>query len=252
MPVRAITVSESGEVAAVMEDSEITWVYLYAANGDTIAYFKTTMDQSEYPVGISVSPDGTLVGVSHLTIGSEGASTSIAFYNFGSVGQNAVENNVSGFNFANEVFPYIAYMNDNTAVAVSNARGAYFVGDEIPASGTNIMWGKEVQGVWSNDRYLAVLFSGEGSGAEHVMQVYNTAGAQVGTIPFSLEYSQIQLAGDRIVINNAEACQIYTVQGAKKYDGQFDVNVKALIPSAGSTTRFMAVTDDTLEQMILE
>ena len=43
MPIRAMSVSESGEVAAVLADTDVTWVYLFDSSGNTIAYFKTTM-----------------------------------------------------------------------------------------------------------------------------------------------------------------------------------------------------------------
>ncbi len=37
-------------VAAVVDDSEITAIYLYASTGEEIAYFKTTMEKSGYPI----------------------------------------------------------------------------------------------------------------------------------------------------------------------------------------------------------
>lgn len=252
LPIRAISVAENGEVAAVMDDQDTTWIYIYSAGGETIAYFKTTMAQSGYPVSVAISPDGTLVAVSHLMASSDGVDTSIAFYNFGGVGANSVENNVSGFNYNGEIYPYIQFMNNSTCVAVSDTRIAYFTGSEIPEAGTNIMMSGQALGVWCNDKYLAVLYQDTTGDAQYNMKVYGTGGSVVGDYTFTMDYSEIQLAGDRIYMNNAQECMIYTVDGVQKYSGTFADDVRKLIPSATSRTRHAVVTDAGIQEMRLE
>lgn len=252
LPIRAISVAENGEVAAVMDDQDTTWIYLYSAEGETIAYFKTTMAQSGYPVSVAISPDGTLVAVSHLMASSDGVDTSIAFYNFGGVGANSVENNVSGFNYNGEIYPYIQFMNNSTCVAVSDTRIAYYTGSEIPEAGTNIMMPGQAIGVWCNDKYLAVLYQDTTGDEQYNMKVYGTGGSVVGDWTFTMDYSEIQIAGNRIYMNNAQECMIYTVDGIQKYSGTFTDSVRKLIPSATSNSRHAVVTDTGIELMRLE
>ena len=57
MPLRAISVASNGEVAAVLEDSDTTWIYIFDIQGNTIAYVKRTMEQSGYPLAVTLSPD---------------------------------------------------------------------------------------------------------------------------------------------------------------------------------------------------
>lgn len=252
LPIRKISVSENGEVAAIMDDQDTTWIYIYSVAGETIAYFKTTMAQSGYPMDVAISPDGSLVAVSHLLATSDGVDSSIAFYNFGGVGANSVENNVSGFNYGNEIFPYIRYLNDSTCVAVSDSRIAFYTGDEIPQSGGDVMLSSQVIGVWSNHRYLAVLLQDATGEEQYNMKVYGTSGSVVGDFTFSMDYSEIQLAGDRIYMNNAQECMIYTVNGVQKYSGTFTEDVRSLIPSTTSRTRHAVVTDTGVQEMHLE
>lgn len=252
LPIRQISVAENGEVAAVMDDQDTTWIYLYSVDGETIAYFKTTMAQSGYPLGVAISPGGSLVAVSHLIASSDGVDTSIAFYNFGGVGANSVENNVSGFNYGNEIFPYIAYMNDSTCAAVSDSRIAFYTGSEIPQSGGDVMLSSQALGVWSNDRYLAVLFQDATGEAQYNMKVYGTSGSVVGDFTFTMDYSEIQLAGERIYMNNAQECMIYTVTGVQKYNGTFTEDVRTLIPSSSSRTRHAVVTDTGIKELRLD
>lgn len=251
LPIRQIGVAENGEVAAIVDDQSTTWIYIYDKGGNTIAYFKTTMAQSGYPVATAISPDGTLVAVSHLLASDDGVDSSIAFYNFGGVGANSVENNVSGFNFGNEIFPYVSYMNNSTCVAVSDTRAAFYTGSEIPQSGMNILFSNQAIGVWSNDKYLAVLFQDATGEEQYNMKVYGTSGSLVGDFGFTMDYSAVQLSGERIYINNAQECQIYTVKGVQKYNGTFQEDVRALVPSAQSVTRHVVVTDSGVMQMRL-
>ena len=252
LPIRSLTVSESGEVAAVLDDTEVTWVYLFNVNGEPIAYFKTTMGQSGYPIGVAVSPNGELVCVSHMTIASSTVNTSIAFYNFGAVGQNSVENNVSGFNYDDEMFPFVCYMNDTTAVAVSDSRIAFFKGGEIPKNSVNAIFRDTISGIYTSDRYIGLLFPDTSGKGAHNLKVYNTDGTEVGNIRFSLDYSDITICGERVIINNDHQCEIYGIDGKKKYEGDFRDTVHALIPGRSSSSRYMIITDTTVEQMVLE
>ena len=60
LPIRDFCVSSQGVVAAVLDGTDVTWIYLYDAKGNTLASFKTTMKDSGYPVSISISPNGEL------------------------------------------------------------------------------------------------------------------------------------------------------------------------------------------------
>lgn len=88
LPIRDFCVSENGVVAAVLDDAEVTRIYVYNGNENTeepLIYGRATMDKSGYPVSISLSPDGKLMVVSYLYVDSGNMKSSVAFYNFGEV-----------------------------------------------------------------------------------------------------------------------------------------------------------------------
>ena len=66
MPIRDFCVASNGVVAAVLDDSTVTAIYLYSVAGEQLAYFKTTMSKSGYPVAITISDDGKQIAVSYL------------------------------------------------------------------------------------------------------------------------------------------------------------------------------------------
>ena len=253
MPLRALYASAGGEVAAVLADTKATWIYLYKADGSEIAYFKTTMKQSGYPAAAAISPKGQLAGVSFLTMGSTQANSSIAFYNFGAVGQNTSENNVAGFNFDNQVFPYLTFLDASTSVGVSDSQIVFFNGDEIPEQGKTDTFGDaQVEAVYTGDKLIAVVLAGAGDQAQHTMRIYNAAGEKISQITFSMEYTDVQIANGHVFVYNAQQLQVYSPDGTKKYDGEFKMDVVKLIPSAGQANKMLLVTENSLESMTLE
>lgn len=251
LPIRDLSVSESGEVAAVLADTDTTWIYLYNMDGTQIAYFKTTMGQSGYPVSIAVSPNGELVCVSHLLTTSSGISSSIAFYNFGNVGQNVAENNVSGFNYDNEIFPFTRFLSNSVCTAVSDSRIAFYNGKEIPQNGPNAMFTDELQGVWAGDDYVGLLFLNSASGG-YSMQIYDAGGSLTNTVSFDMAYTDIHMSGDCIYINSESELAVYTVGGQLRYQGTFESDVSQVIPVSGTSNRLYIVTDSGLEEMRLQ
>ena len=253
MPLRALYASAGGEVAAVLADTKATWIYLYKADGSEIAYFKTTMKQSGYPAAVAISPKGQLAGVSFLTMGSTQANSSIAFYNFGAVGQNTSENNVAGFNFDNQIFPYLTFLDATTSVGVSDSQIVFFNGDEIPEQGKTDTFGDaQVEAVYTGDKLIAVVLAGAGDQAQHTMRIYNAAGEKTSQITFSMEYTDVQIANGHVFVYNAQQLQVYSPDGTKKYDGEFKMDVVKLIPSAGQANKMLLVTENSLESMTLE
>ena len=110
LPIRKICVSESGVVAAVLDDADVTRILLYNGNENTetsIVDIKATMNKSGYPVSICLSPNGKLMAISYLYVDSGDMKTTVAFFNFGEVGRNQSDNYVSGYDYLDTIVPYV-------------------------------------------------------------------------------------------------------------------------------------------------
>lgn len=132
-------------VAAVLEDTNITWIYLYNSQGDKVAYVKTTMQKSGYPAALALSPDGKLMAVSYIAVENGSTKSSVAFYNFSSVGQNFVDNFASGADYVDAVIPYITFLSNDTAFAVADNRLVIYSGDQRPKSSADVFLDGEIQ-----------------------------------------------------------------------------------------------------------
>ena len=110
MPIKNVAVSESGIVAAVQEDGSTTWIYVYDTEGNVLVFFKTKMSNSGYPVTVAFSKDAMLMAVSYLYVDSGVMRSSVAFYNFGEVGQNELYNYVGSFNYTDSIIPFVEFI----------------------------------------------------------------------------------------------------------------------------------------------
>lgn len=232
LPIRALCVSDDGVVAAVLDDTNVTWIYLYSAKGTTLAYFKTTMSQSGYPASISISPNSRLVAVSYLQADSGKVKSGVAFYNFGDVGQNEVDNYMSGYDYVDTVIPYVQFMNQEEAFAVADNRLMFFEGAQKPVSKAEKLLDKEVQSVYFNSKYVALVTFDTSGKNKYMLSVYDTGGNLKLQKGFDLEYKNLVLSDDNIYIYSDSQCLIYNLYGVKKFSGALNQTISLLIPGS--------------------
>ena len=186
MPITNFSIAGNGEVATILEEAGITWIYLYDSQGELIAKMKTTMKNSGYPVAASLSPNGKLLQVSYLYADSGKIKSSVAFYNFGEVGQDAIDNYVSGYDYADSVVPYVQFMNDTLAFAVADGRLMFYSGAQKPVSVAEVLFDKEVQAVYYNERYVALVYLNQSGETKYQMDVYSSDGNKKLTLTYDM------------------------------------------------------------------
>lgn len=250
MPIRSFCVSQNGVVAAVLDDVAITWIYLFDAQGNILVNFKTTMAKSGYPVDVSISPNGILVGISYLYVDSGELKSSIAFYNFGAVGQNEIENYVSGYDYLDTVAPVIQFMNNGAAFAVSDDRIMFFGGNERPTSVTECLLENEIKSIFYNENYIGLVYTNTTGESAYMMDIYNGSGTKVSSKLIDIEYSDIIFHKDQVIIYNDTDCIISNIKGADKYVGQFEQPATLLVPTS-SLYKYVVVSPTSIDNIEL-
>ncbi len=250
-PVRDFCVASNGVVAAVLDDADTTWIYLYDSQGKELIYFRTTMKDSGYPVKVAISPSGELVCVSYLFVDSGQMKSSVAFYNFGAVGKNNVNNYVSGYDYSNSVVPLVRFLDNGSVFGVSDDRVMFFGGAQKPVSVAEKFLEDDVQGVYYGDEYIGLVFNSTQSDNRYRLDVYHKSGELRQTIEFNINFKDILFHEDQIIIYNESECCIYNSGGAEKYSGNFSRTVLLLIPQS-SVRRYMVVTPDSIDTIELK
>ena len=254
LPIRKVCVSENCVVAAVLDDAEVTRINIYDGNANTdepIVYSKTTMDKSGYPVSISLSPNGKLLMVSYLYVDSGSMKSSVAFYNFGEVGKNETDNYVSGYDYLNTIIPYVQFMNNNSAFAVSDDRIVFFSGGERPVNTTSALLAEEVKSIYYSENYVGLVFRNQTGETAYRLDVYNESGSKVHSQLFDMEYTDIIFNKDQIIIYNGQECKICNIKGADKFYGNFEKDTALVIPTA-SVYKYVTVTADSVDNIELK
>lgn len=251
MPIRKIKVSAEGVVVAILEDSSSTPIYVFSATGAKIAFFKTSMQKSGYPLSISISDDSKLIGVSYLYVDSGSISSKVAFYNFGPVGQNETDNLVSGYDYADAIVPELEYMDNTFAFALADNRLMFYEGDQIPINCADVLLQNEIEGVFHNESYVALVYYNHTGISGYMIDVYNTSGKLIQTIPFDMDFTDILIVRDKVVIYNQSTMEIYNLEGVQKYSGNFTEAVEIVIPTS-VTSRYVIVGADSIKTIELK
>lgn len=251
LPLQNFCVSNNGNVAVILEEGEVTWVKLFNKNGENIANDRTTMDKSGYPVAVAISDNGMMMCVSYLIIDGGSLTSSVAFYNFGDVGQNEIDNLVSGYNYTDTIISYVDMINANYSFAIGDNRFAIFKGSQKPENVFETTLTEKVKSVFNNEEYIGLVYAEGTADNPYHIDVYNTSGDIVFDLDFALNYSDIIFNKDFVIIYNSDECLIYNLNGVEKYNGRFKDSIVELVPTE-SASKYLLVSGSRTEEIQLK
>ena len=243
MPVLNFAVSKQGVVAAVLEDTGFSWIKLFDKSGTELASIRCSMSESGFPIDISLSDSGILLAVSYARIEGEELKSSVAFYNFGGVGANESDHYMSGYDFEGTLIPRVHFMDDSTAFALGDNRLIFFSGQQKPEKIREYDFDRQIDGLYYGKDRVALVYKASGD-EEFTADVYNLAGENVISQRFDLDYSDIQITSDRLVIYNESRCLIYNLKGKLKFDCLFDDPTILCAPTS-NTRKFVLINRET-------
>lgn len=246
MPIRNICVAANGVVMTIQEESKIAWIYIYDSQGKELVYFRTTMSDTGYPTAISLSDNAKLAGVAYTYVEAGALQTRVAFYNFGDVGENQIDNLVSGYNYTDTFVPYLHFVNSETAFAVADNRLMIYNGSEVPETKMERLLDEEIQAVYNSDKYIGLVFFNTSGDSSYILRVLDLQGEEVAEIPFdftSISDARILFGEELITIYNEKECLVYNISGKQKYAGNFEKTVRTLIPANGAFRYVVAYMD---------
>lgn len=253
MPIRNVAVSDSGDVAAVLADVDITWLNVYDSSGKQKKEGRTHMDDSGYPMALSLSPNGALLCVAYVYVDAGVLKTNVTFYDFSPVGDNVSDFLASNWSYTDLLVPFVGFIDDTTAFAVGDSRLMIYSGGHKPAPLAEHLFDREVRSVFYSDRYIGLVFNADNNENRYQMDVYDTQNATdtPESFYFDVDYTDIFFGRDNLVIYNETECQIFTMDGTEKYHGNFGKTVRLMLP-VGNTYKYLLVTDDTIDTIQLK
>lgn len=246
LPIRDFCVSKTGVVAVVVEDTKLTRLNVYNSTGEEAVKSEARMSQNGYPVSIALSDSGEVMAVSYLYVDSGVMKSSVAFYNFSDVGQNNVDRLVSGNDYADTIIPYVGFLGKDAAFAIGDSRISFYSGTDKPVSVAEKLLNEEIQAAYAGGEHIALIYLDTTGASLYRMEVYDKKGNLLFQKNIDIEFQNVLLEKNYIVIYNDQECIMFGMSGAEKYQGTFAKKVSLLIPT-DSAKRFVMVTADSID-----
>lgn len=231
MPIQKVSIASQGVVAILMENDGTSYLQICDKTGSELASGELHVQNSGYPLDIALSEGGEKLAVSMLDISGGAVKTVIAFYNFGTVGQNSIDKIVSSYSYADVVIPRIRYLSEDVMVAFGDDRVLLFTGAQKPAEAKTIELADEVKSVFYDQTRFGLVYDGGNDGKDHRLEIYDLSGNKGMDLSFETDYTDVELlTNGEICILGEDGCEIFNRKGICKFQYKFQNYLYKVIP----------------------
>ena len=158
-PVRALTVSDSGTVGAMLEDGETCRVILYDIDGNVIVEGRSHLDDNGYPAALALSDDGTVMAVSYLTVSAGEIATELKFYDFSGT-ESGTPQASAEYTYSGEAIVRIALINGKF-ITFSDAAVRIYTGTAAPSLRKEILMDAEACSIVIGTGRFALVYEAD-------------------------------------------------------------------------------------------
>ena len=251
-PIQTVCIAGQGTVAVLMKENQESQVKLFDKKGNELANGKFYGDKGGFPIDIALSHDGTKLAVDMVDVTAGQVNTTISFYNFGSVGQSEIDNNVGTYTFEGMLVPSIDYISNSRMIGMGTGKLLVFDGTQKPELSKEIAIEEEILSFFHNEKYVGIVYDNvelENSWHIKVMDMRgNTVMENDTTIPYdAIEF----LSNNEICVRNATRCEIFTVHSIKKFSYEFDKELCKVF-ATGGVQNYTFIFKDTIEEVKLK
>ena len=256
LPITKAAVSAKGVTAAVVEDGTASYIFYFKKDGENLGInIKMLLSGDGYPVDLALSPDGKQVVMSVMYMKNGALKNKVVFYDFSEIGKNINNRFIGGFEeeFDDNMVARVRYLNENTVCAFSD-KGMTFISvkDVIPdVNVISVPVEEEIESICYSEQYAAVIVDNP-SGNPYRMDVYTTDGKQKASVEFDYPYTGVEIDGEKIIFYNEDSCQIYNMDGHKKFEGHFDFGVSCVRAGKKHMNSFVIAGNEIMQEIRLK
>ena len=218
-PIVKASVAGQGVVAAILENNGESWIKYYNTDGTEIASSHPNMDSPGYPMDLSLSSDGLWMAVSYAYEDGGKMKSQVAFYNFGSRGEDLVDNLASSSSYTDMLCPQIETAGTSSWVAFFDNGFRIYEGTNKPKETVSVSEDGEILSCAYADDRVVLILRGESDDHPYRMKIYNLKGKQLADENLDFYYQNLQIEEKQILLTNRQELCVYTLNGRKKYSG---------------------------------
>lgn len=246
IPVQRVSIARQGTVAVLMEDSKTSYIHMYNKDGKQLAAGELHIENSGYPLDLALSRDAQKLAVSLLDINTAAVRSTVVFYNYGTVGQNEIDNIVGSYTYDDMIIPSIRFVTNDKLVAFGDTRVILYEGTQKPAVIQEIKCSKNIRSIYYDEDYFGLVYDDPDSAKGYITDIYNLKGKLVLEQKFELDYTDICfLQNGLLCIRNDTSVQLYTMRGSKRFEYTFDRNIYDIISGSGQLDYWIIMSGET-------
>ena len=207
--------------AIAIYDKNGTKIVVYDADGKAgeITASYPNMDSPGYPMDLSLSADGLWMAVSYAYEDGGKMKSQVAFYNFGSRGEDLVDNLASSSSYTDMLCPQIETAGTSSWVAFFDNGFHVYEGTNKPKETVSVSEDGEILSCAYADDRVVLILRGESDDHPYRMKIYNLKGKQLADENLDFYYQNLQIEEKQILLTNRQELCVYTLNGRKKYSG---------------------------------
>ena len=242
LPIKHIAISNQGVVAVLMEESKSSKLEIYSADGTIIGDGIFDLEDAGYPMNLSISSDGTKIAIAFAQISGSKFNSSVAVYNFDNVGENYVDHLVFAKNYTDYMIPELHYFDASTLVAVGDGILGFYQGSQIPEIVNEVTIENEIKSVFYGENMVGLVFETvEGK----MLTLYDAKGNLVTQIPFTMDYDNIRIADNRVLIYNDTEMGLYSFSGKECFRHTFETSMVDIFTTKSRSKYLFVYTNET-------
>lgn len=251
-PIQTVCIANQGTVAVLMKENQESQVKLFDKKGNELANGKFYSNKGAFPVDIALSKDATKLAVDMVDVSKGMVSTTISFYNFGSVGQSEIDNHVGSYTFEGLFIPEITYVSETRMIGMGTEKLLIFEGGQRPELAKEIVLEDEVLSYFHNDKYIGLVYDDIENDNSWHMKIMDMRGAKVMENTISIPYDAVEfLSNGEICVRNENECEIFTMNSIVKFTYTFDDEIYKIL-SGEDRQSYTFIYKNTIEEVRLK
>ena len=242
LPIKHIAISNQGVVAVLMEESHSSKLEIYSSDGKLIGDGVFDLEDAGAPMNLSISSDGTKIAIAFAQISGSKLNSCVAVYNFDNVGENYVDQLVFAKNYTEYLIPEVHYFDNSTFAAVGDGILAFYQGNQIPELVQEVTLDHKIKSVFYGESVVGLVFENtEGQ----MLTLFDLKGNLLSQIPFTMDYENIRIADNRVLIYNDTEMGLYSFGGKECFRYTFDTSMVDIFMTKSRSKYLFIYTNET-------
>lgn len=238
-----VEAASTGIVGVVMQSNADNYINMYGSDSSLIYSIRTNITGDGYPVDIAISNDSTKLIVAYAKTSESNVVSNLVFYNF-SGDANSKDSRVVGAysDFDGKLVGHVAFLSNNTAIAVSEDSLRYYTVGATPSAGEKIALDSKIQNVFYTSGNVGIVSETGNEDDPYNIKIFNSNGGKLSDVNYDTTYTTYNFDGNTVLMYGGSNFAIMNLSGKFVTKQTIDGTVTAFI-STGKRGKYYLVDD---------